>query len=766
MHKSIEQIKAPLLILLGGAFLLLLCGSLYSTHWSLQQPLSEEITSDFMNLRKAFRSELAGDAELMSGLIDLIKEDKKLQNAWIAQDRKELFHTALSIFNDIRPRYRVTHFYFHDLDKVNFLRVHKPEFHGDFIDRFTMSRAHKEDKTVYGIELGPFGTFTLRVVHPWRINGNLTGYIELGEEITHITPRLSELLNIDLFFMINKQYLDRAKWEEGLQMVGHKGNWDQFDEFVLIDQTVDTIPSGVSGHLNIHAQVGQDLILFDLSTKEKKYRGTLLPLSDADGREVGKIVAIHDITGKMSFLKKLSVIQVIIAAAMGTGLFGFFWLFLGRLERKLVHSAEALKNEIEEHIKTEKALSKAKKSAEEATKAKSEFLAIMSHEIRTPMNGVIGFTNMVLDMAIPCRQRKFLGMVKSSADRLLNVIDDILDFSKIESRKFIMESIPFNLFEELDTILVPLNVRAEEKSLTLNWEIHKEVPDCLLGDPGRLAQIIVNLVSNAIKFTEHGEITVFVSVNEKTIDTVLLHFTVKDTGIGIPPEKQKVIFESFTQADGSHSRRYGGTGLGLAISSQLVNMMGGDIWVESSASPRRRKDDVSTGEHKGSTFQFTARFHQIVSDSEETVEEGGSKIDKIGKEINKDIHILLAEDDFVNRILAAEIITQQGWRASAVKNGCEVLKALNSADKFDLVLMDVQMPDMDGFEATASIREKEKLTNSHIPIIAMTAHALKGDREKCLKAGMDDYIPKPIKREDLLAAITRQILWIRKNLKH
>ncbi len=868
------QISKAIIIPVAFALLVLVVTAVTSICMLEEHKMQVKTGTHIDEVQRLFQMEIDEDAALLHGLIDLLERDSAIQDRWLSRDREALLKYVQPIYEKLRRDHRVTHFYFHDLDKTCRLRVHHPARRGDTIKRITLADAVREGKPSHGIELGPLGTFALRAVHPWIVDGELVGYIELGEEISHTTVEIQSILGVEAVFLVDKLHLERSGWEAGMEMLGRSANWDQFEDVAVIDATTDQVPSGLGEHLRTAEDDGS--AYFELDFRDRQYRCGFSPLVDAADKKLGRILVMVDITSEQHALLSLLGTTVGIGLVAGGILCSFLLLYVRKIEKRLANACEGKERELRERAKAEKAatreraklaamisgmqegvvfadredrivevnqffcdfvgkdrgdilgktisdlhsgdvkkrlmqriegfrshakaeafhlqrrvgksevmlrmqpvyndgrydgvllnvidvtdLVEARREAEHlneylqeqtalanhlaaqaamANAAKSEFLANMSHEIRTPMNAIIGFGDILADEELTSDQAENVEIIRESGKTLLNLINDILDFSKIEAGKLDIDMQECSLAKTLHCIESMMMPKAEKKGVDFRVITADNLPTCIRTDQTRLNQCLINLVNNAIKFTEQGHVHVKMSLEEKG-GTHCIRFDVEDTGVGIPADKQRAIFEPFTQADGTTTRKYGGTGLGLAVTRQLAELLGGELSVESE-------------EGKGAVFSLVLPVGLELRE-QPTLDRNGDTVRPADStpQLVFSGRVLVAEDVKTNQMLVRSLLERCGLDVVIVSDGKQAVEQ-GIAGKFDLILMDMQMPVMDGYAATKLLRNR----GVQIPIVALTACAMKGDEQKCIEVGCTDYLSKPIQRLRLMEVLGQYLI--------
>jgi PAS domain S-box-containing protein len=986
---------------LAAALLILVSGFGIALLWQYNRHLNELVSSDIAAIPKDFSQVLKLQSDGMGIALQSVISDGETLTALKASNRERLLSLYDKQFNMMRGKYGITHLYFHSPDLVNILRVHKPDKYGDIIERFTACEAQRTGKTVSGIELGPLGMFTLRIVSPVYNDGELIGFAEIGKEIEDLLTVIQRNDLIDIAVTVFKEKLNRQEWEAGMAMLSRKVDWDRFPNAVLTYSSLPQLPVELAPYVQNACNINSDAKL-ELAIGGATNRVAFLPLNDVSGSLVGHLIVMYDISGKKAEFSRFLLLFGIVILLLFSLIFSFIYVILSRTDKgieahgrilreseerlktvlnaaqdgiimlnpegnismwnasaerifgytddqilgqnlhKLApdnfhrdhrrtfgafrrskegqvveltarrknneefpaelsfsvvqlqdgwHSivvvrditerkrAEAAIRQSEERLKTvvhaaqdaiimlkpdgkismwndsaerifgytvdealhqnlhkilapqrfhedhgkafaefrrsgqgkavgqlielaalrkngeefpielslsavqmqdgwhsigvvrditerkrveerlqqaiaesarfykdlEKSMAKETElaaRADAANKAKSQFLANMSHEIRTPMNAIIGFSELLAEDDLTDEQIKNVNIIREAGHNLLKLINDILDLSKIEAGKLNVEIANCALDKMLISVESLMGLKAKEKGLEFKVIYGGDLPAQIRTDSSRLHQCLVNLIGNAVKFTQKGHIYLAVSL-ETGGEKPRIRFDVEDTGIGIPPEKQKLVFEAFEQADGSHTRKYGGTGLGLSITKQLAELLGGKITL---ASEVGRGSVFSllipagvdvTKQHLLSRHNISCVTH-LQDNKKSRVEYAGS--------------VLVAEDAPTNQALIKALLGRLGLNVTIASDGIEAVQKATTGS-FDLIFMDMQMPNMNGYEATRALREKGIKT----PIIALTANVVKGDDQRCIEAGCDAYLPKPIDRSELKMVIAKYL---------
>lgn len=781
-----EAVRAKLLPPLIIVILLLLGGSLWRISDDQKKRIEEAKSVTAQSVEELLKVEMNRDVATMSSTLEAIIRDPQLANSFQSKDKVALLKRGRPLFTRLKQQFKVTHFYFHQPNRTNLVRMHK-ERRGDQINRQTLKKASETNQPSAGLEQGPTGNPVLRVVYPWYTNfprtsceplyqvpcntdifnspeaRELVGFVELGKEFEDIASEVSNLLDVDLVVAVDKKFLDRERWENRNKKLGKQSNWNQYPNHVVIDKTLKTVPNEISEKMRGTPSERKNSFL--LKKKAQNLQVIFIPFKDIDGQNIGYVVVLKDVTRIMNIASESIQNISIIGSVLGIGLILLFYYLLNKIENDLVErrikiieakdNLEKSHNQLADYNKTLEAkieertillaqsikeAKKAQHQAERASEAKSTFLANMSHELRTPMNAVIGMTGLLASSPLTTEQGDFVEIIRSSGDALLCLISDILDFSKIEAGKLDLEVQPFEIRTCIEEALLIVASKASEKKLELACLVNPPTPTAILGDITRLRQILVNLLNNAIKFTSKGEVVIYVSakpITQLPADSMAedltiaganqfeIQFNVKDTGIGIPQDKLECLFQSFTQVDASTTRKFGGTGLGLAISKQLSELMGGSIWVNS-----------TVGE--GSTFSFTVVASEI---PDYVSPKGNSGIELAGKQL------LIVDDNVTNRDILSIQAQSWGMLTCAVKSGIKALEWLQRGTTFDLAILDMQMPEMDG--ATLAQKIREQPTGKSLPLILLSSLGQDDIRSQTGRDIFSAILNKPVQQAQL-----------------
>lgn len=625
-----EKIHIPIIVPATIAILLLLAGAIASLYVMQERYLTSNTYELINAAEKSFYSQLNKDAVSICGIMDFVKEDRQLQNIWLSEDRQSLLNYSEPIFKKIESKYDITHFYFHSIDKINFLRVHQPERYGDRIDRFTLASAADNKKAFWGIELGPLGTFTLRVVEPWYINGSLTGFLEMGKEISYIIPEINKTFQIESFHIINKTYLNKTQWQQGMKMLGFNSNWDVFEDYAAIDYNSSDL-QGTMTKIITHPHNQHKKMLFESQINGRDYYVGFISLIDAGGRQVGDIVIMKNITPEKTTIRIFTIIITVLGSIIGGLLLALFNLYIRRIECKLSSTYAELRGEINKRKKTQEQLHLAYEQMEGKVKERTlelsdeiavrkkaedslinlnsqlehtikklttanyeleEFARISAHDLKSPLRAIgslAGIMHTDYGEKLDSQGRELLDIIIARSIRMDKQLSGVLRYSEIHRGREQEQAVDLNilLHQMANDFAVPTDIEVI---------IENQFP-VILCEIDLIKQLFECLLDNAVKFMDKPNGWIRIACGEQED---FWKFTVEDNGRGIETKYFDKIFKIFHKL--SRSDEFESTGIGLAIAKKIVEEYGGRIWVESEIG-------------KGSTFFFTFPKQQACIES-------------------------------------------------------------------------------------------------------------------------------------------------------
>ncbi len=756
-----KQILPPVVIVI-----LILQGT-FVWNFSLEKKYSinqsRKITTQ--RVQDLLKEEMIHDVEKMSMAMEAIIRDPILTSDFQQQNEEELLARANPLFERLKNSSKVTHFYFHLPNRTNLIRLHK-SLKRDLINRETIKNAEATGQPSAGLEQGPTGNPVLRVVYPWRSDfpqrrdsdlftppwqSELIGYLELGIEFEDIAEQVHHLLNVNLILAVDKQFLDRKRWENRNKKFGKQSDWDAFSELVIIDKTIESVPELISQAMAKSTIYNHQELQF--VEQDRTLEAIFLPLVDINGQHLGYVIVLKDISNIIRTAQESILLTSLVCTIVGLSLVILFYILLGQVEASIIEKtlnlAEA-KQKLQEYsqnleikvLERTQQFQQAKQKAEAANNAKSEFLSNMSHELRTPLNGILGYAQILKrNQNLTSSQSQGLNIIQNSGQHLLTLINDILDLSKVEARKMELYLNELHFPSFLEGVVGLIKMRALEKDILFIYEPSQDLPVGIKADEKRLRQVLLNLLGNAIKFTDQGEVKFQINTTNINSSQAKICFEIIDTGVGMTPEQMTHIFQPFEQV-GDVKRRAEGTGLGLTITRQLVDLMGGELKVSSTMG-------------QGSAFRFETVFTVLLKAPNTPIETTAQIVGYKGKKQT----ILVVDDKLENRLVLQNLLEPLGFHIIQGENGQQEVELAQNILP-DLILTDLVMPIKTGFEAAKEIRQILALKN--IPIIAVSASVMDIDLKQSRVAGCDDFLPKPVEENKLLNVLEKylQLEWI------